>query len=110
MIEANWGDFIEVTVRNNIFGPSEGTAMHWLAAVFIRQHHVTVILRKLIVKSGMVYESLDNSFPCLDVLKFGQLPQNGTPWFDGTASISVRHSALSTVGEKLSSRGRSNVQ
>jgi FtsP/CotA-like multicopper oxidase with cupredoxin domain len=27
-IEANWGDWIEVTVHNNISG-SEGTAIHW---------------------------------------------------------------------------------
>ncbi|CAD6572508.1 MAG: hypothetical protein ASARMPRED_005422 [Alectoria sarmentosa] len=29
LIEANWGDYLEVTVHNNIFGPSEGTSMHW---------------------------------------------------------------------------------
>lgn len=29
MIEANWGDWIEVTVRNNITGPGEGFAIHW---------------------------------------------------------------------------------
>ncbi|CAG8974793.1 hypothetical protein HYALB_00000405 [Hymenoscyphus albidus] len=28
-IEANWGDTISVTVRNQISGPEEGTAMHW---------------------------------------------------------------------------------
>ena len=28
-IEANWGDTIQVTVRNNIQSPAEGTAMHW---------------------------------------------------------------------------------
>lgn len=28
-IEANWGDTIQVTVRNNISAPEEGTAMHW---------------------------------------------------------------------------------
>ncbi|KAI9890316.1 MAG: hypothetical protein M1814_004226 [Vezdaea aestivalis] len=28
-IEANWGDFIEVTVHNKIAHPEEGTAMHW---------------------------------------------------------------------------------
>jgi len=28
-IEANWGDNIEVTVRNNITGPQEGTSLHW---------------------------------------------------------------------------------
>jgi len=28
-IEANWGDWIEVTVRNEIVGPEEGTAIHW---------------------------------------------------------------------------------
>lgn len=28
-IEANWGDWIEVTVHNAITGPEEGTAMHW---------------------------------------------------------------------------------
>ena len=28
-IEVNWGDTIQVTVNNNIFGPSEGTAIHW---------------------------------------------------------------------------------
>jgi FtsP/CotA-like multicopper oxidase with cupredoxin domain len=27
-IEANWGDWIEVTVHNNISG-SEGTVIHW---------------------------------------------------------------------------------
>ncbi len=29
MIEANWGDTIQVTVHNEITGPPEGTAMHW---------------------------------------------------------------------------------
>ena len=29
MIEANWGDTIQVTVHNNISSPSEGTAIHW---------------------------------------------------------------------------------
>lgn len=29
MIEANWGDHIEVTVHNNITGPEEGTSLHW---------------------------------------------------------------------------------
>jgi len=28
-IEANWGDTFEITVRNNITSPSEGTAIHW---------------------------------------------------------------------------------
>ncbi|KZF20183.1 multicopper oxidase [Xylona heveae TC161] len=28
-IEANWGDMLEVTVHNQISGPSEGTSMHW---------------------------------------------------------------------------------
>ncbi|RHZ57677.1 uncharacterized protein CDV56_105308 [Aspergillus thermomutatus] len=28
-IEANWGDFIEVTLHNNITGPEEGTSLHW---------------------------------------------------------------------------------
>lgn len=29
VIEANWGDTIEVTLHNNITGPAEGTAFHW---------------------------------------------------------------------------------
>lgn len=29
MIEANYGDWIEVSVHNNILLPEEGTAMHW---------------------------------------------------------------------------------
>lgn len=29
LIEANWGDTIQVTVNNNITGPEEGVAMHW---------------------------------------------------------------------------------
>lgn len=29
MIEANWGDTIEVTIHNNITGPEDGTSMHW---------------------------------------------------------------------------------
>ena len=29
LIEANWGDTIQVTVHNKITNPSEGTAMHW---------------------------------------------------------------------------------
>ncbi|TVY80676.1 oxidoreductase ptaK [Lachnellula suecica] len=29
LIEANWGDTIQVTVHNLITGPSEGTALHW---------------------------------------------------------------------------------
>lgn len=29
IIEANWGDTIEVTLHNNITGPEEGTALHW---------------------------------------------------------------------------------
>ncbi|KYK59001.1 ascorbase and Cu-oxidase [Drechmeria coniospora] len=29
LIEANWGDTIQVTVRNNISGPEEGVALHW---------------------------------------------------------------------------------
>lgn len=28
-IEANWGDWIEVKVNNNIESPEEGTSMHW---------------------------------------------------------------------------------
>ncbi|KAI4862115.1 putative multicopper oxidase [Hypoxylon rubiginosum] len=31
LIEANWGDWIEVTVTNNITNPEEGTAIHWHA-------------------------------------------------------------------------------
>jgi FtsP/CotA-like multicopper oxidase with cupredoxin domain len=29
LIEANWGDTIQVKVTNNITGPEEGTALHW---------------------------------------------------------------------------------
>ncbi|UNI13671.1 hypothetical protein JDV02_000393 [Purpureocillium takamizusanense] len=29
LIEANWGDTIQVTVHNNISGPDEGVALHW---------------------------------------------------------------------------------
>ncbi|VUC21394.1 unnamed protein product [Clonostachys rosea] len=29
LIEANWGDTIEVTVHNKIFSPDEGFALHW---------------------------------------------------------------------------------
>ncbi|KAK0516994.1 hypothetical protein JMJ35_000149 [Cladonia borealis] len=29
LIEANWGDWIEVSMTNNISGPEEGTALHW---------------------------------------------------------------------------------
>lgn len=29
VIEANWGDTIQVTVHNNITGPEEGTTLHW---------------------------------------------------------------------------------
>lgn len=29
LIEANWGDWIEVTVTNSIANPPEGTALHW---------------------------------------------------------------------------------
>ncbi|TVY84019.1 oxidoreductase ptaK [Lachnellula suecica] len=29
LIEANWGDTIQVTVHNQITGPQEGTALHW---------------------------------------------------------------------------------
>ncbi|CAD6446843.1 16abb2c0-1552-4ace-bf14-beaeb00daa69 [Sclerotinia trifoliorum] len=29
LIEANWGDTIQVTVHNQITGPEEGTALHW---------------------------------------------------------------------------------
>ena len=29
MIEANWGDWISVTMHNNISTPEEGTALHW---------------------------------------------------------------------------------
>ncbi|KAH6873786.1 multicopper oxidase [Thelonectria olida] len=29
LLEANWGDIVEVTVHNNITDPAEGTAMHW---------------------------------------------------------------------------------
>ncbi|MCJ1319188.1 hypothetical protein MMC15_004521 [Xylographa vitiligo] len=28
-IEANWGDWIQVTANNKISGPEEGTALHW---------------------------------------------------------------------------------
>ena len=31
LIEANWGDWIEVTVTNSIKGPEEGTSIHWHA-------------------------------------------------------------------------------
>lgn len=29
IIEANWGDMVQVTVHNDIIGPEEGTALHW---------------------------------------------------------------------------------
>lgn len=29
LIEANWGDMIEVVVHNNITGPQEPTSLHW---------------------------------------------------------------------------------
>lgn len=29
LIEANWGDTVEVTVHNDIVGPEEPTSMHW---------------------------------------------------------------------------------
>lgn len=29
VLEANWGDIIEITVFNNITGPEEPTALHW---------------------------------------------------------------------------------
>ncbi|KAI9840148.1 MAG: hypothetical protein M1838_004201 [Thelocarpon superellum] len=29
LIEANWGDTIQVTVHNNISAPQEGTSLHW---------------------------------------------------------------------------------
>ncbi|KAK3386507.1 Cupredoxin [Podospora didyma] len=29
LIHANWGDWIEITVHNNITNPDEGTALHW---------------------------------------------------------------------------------
>ena len=29
LIEANWGDIIQVKVTNNINGPEEGTSLHW---------------------------------------------------------------------------------
>ena len=29
MIEANWGDTIQVTLHNQITGPEEGTSLHW---------------------------------------------------------------------------------
>lgn len=29
LIEANWGDTIQVTLHNQITGPEEGTAFHW---------------------------------------------------------------------------------
>ncbi|MCJ1400473.1 hypothetical protein MMC11_003679 [Xylographa trunciseda] len=29
MIEANWGDTIQVTLHNQIAGPEEGTSLHW---------------------------------------------------------------------------------
>lgn len=29
MIEANWGDMIQVTVHNNVTNPEEGLALHW---------------------------------------------------------------------------------
>ena len=29
LIEANWGDTIQVTVHNQIDNPPEGTALHW---------------------------------------------------------------------------------
>lgn len=29
LIEANWGDWIEVTVHNDIYGPEEATILHW---------------------------------------------------------------------------------
>lgn len=36
LIEANWGDTIQVTVHNNITGPEEGTALHWHG--FLQKH------------------------------------------------------------------------
>lgn len=29
LVEANWGDTIQVTLHNNITSPEEGTALHW---------------------------------------------------------------------------------
>ncbi|KAK9413328.1 putative Laccase [Seiridium unicorne] len=31
LIEANWGDWVEITVTNNITEPEEGTTIHWHA-------------------------------------------------------------------------------
>lgn len=31
LIEASWGDWVEVTVKNSIQNPPEGTAIHWHA-------------------------------------------------------------------------------
>lgn len=29
LLEANWGDYFKITVRNNISEPTEGTTLHW---------------------------------------------------------------------------------
>lgn len=31
LIEANWGDWVEIKVTNSIVHPEEGTALHWHA-------------------------------------------------------------------------------
>ena len=41
-IEANWGDWIEVTIRNEIVEPEEGTAIHWHGLAFYRWFGVNI--------------------------------------------------------------------
>jgi len=36
-IEANWGDWVEVTVTNNI--PDEGTSIHWYDELHLWSFH-----------------------------------------------------------------------
>ncbi|KAI9659366.1 MAG: hypothetical protein M1821_001624 [Bathelium mastoideum] len=65
LVEANWGDWIEVTVHNEIYDPLEGTSLHWHG-----------------------------------------IPQNGTPWYDGAASVSQCPIA---PGSSLTYRFRASV-
>jgi FtsP/CotA-like multicopper oxidase with cupredoxin domain len=39
LVEANWGDWIEVKVKNNLTELEEGTAIHWHGQVLGQIYH-----------------------------------------------------------------------
>ncbi|GJC89121.1 oxydoreductase ptaK [Colletotrichum liriopes] len=66
LLEANWGDIVEVTIHNNITHPEEGTAMHW--------HGSKGILAEFLFAPRLTYVLIS-------------IHQEGTNYMDGVSGI-----------------------